>query len=259
MHIQRRLNYTGRKRINKTDVKIQLVNDGSRAASFLASVDLSRLNLPSDAPVFIEARQKDLMQRFECGTVGDFKLPQETTLSEVDGSAPVSFWVRVLDPSRTDGRLLAVARSIHPEGDVPGEDEGRDSLLAVKARPLGNIPWTIEFPTDEEGIPWLVINSRIPDPIGKVHGNAIVQGYVLPAAVREIFGRIYMDAEIVGEGTWQDKWLQYGKRLIGQEWPQPHSSATEESIEWIDQVTEMFCEQFHLAERLVEHEQKEQK
>ena len=257
MHFQRRLNFTGRKRINKTDVQVRVVNGGPGAPSFSATVDFSQMKLPQEAPVFIEARQKDLMQRFNCGTVGDFRLPEDTTLTEVDGSAPLSFWVRVLDPSRSDGRLLAVARSIHPEGDVPDEDEGRDSLLAVRARPLGSIPWMIEFPTDSEGIPWLVMNNRIPDPIGKIQNNAVIQGYVLPAAIREILGRIYLNAESITEGSWQEKWLHYCKRISGLEWPQ--TSETEDAIAWIEQVTNMFCEQFHLTEKIVQHEQEEQK
>lgn len=253
MHIQRRLNYTGRKRINKSDVQVQLHNGNAGPATFSASVDLSNLKLPKNAPLFIEARQKDLMQRFDCGTVGDFRLPKDTALTEVDGAGPISFWVRVLDPARTDGRLLAVARSIHPEGDVPDDDEGRDSLIAVKAKPLDNIPWMIEFPIDENGIPWLIINNRIPDPIGRIHSNALFQGLVLPAAIREVLSRIYLNGETWPEGSWQEKWLQYGKRLTGQEWP--GLADTEEAINWIEDVTGTFCSQFNLAERIVQHDQ----
>lgn len=253
MHIQRRLNYTGRKRINKSDVQIQLHNIDAETVTFSASVDLSNLKLPHSAPVFIEARQKDLMQRFDCGTVGDFRLPQDTTLTDVDGTSPISFWVRVLDPARTDGRLLAVARSILPEGDVPDDDEGRDSLITVKAKPLGNIPWMIEFPTDDEGIPWLIVNNRIPDPIGRMKSNPLFQGLVLPAAIREVFSRIYVNDEAWPEGSWQEKWLRYGKRLTGQDWPS--HAETEDAIGWIEQVTDAFCSQFNLAERLVQHDQ----
>ncbi len=255
MNFQRRLNYTGRKRINKTDVQVQLIRNESGATSFSASVDFSNMKLPADAPVFIEVRQRDLMQRFQCGTVGSFKLPAETLLTEVDGGASLSFWVRVLDPTRSDGRLLAVARSIHPEGDIPDEDEGRDSLLPVKQMPLGNIPWMIDFPSDDEGVPKLVVNSKIPDSIGKVHGNALIQGYLLPAAIKEILARIYMNSETPAEETWQRRWLQYGKRLTGADWPSVQDSETEEAAGWIDDVVGSFCDQFRLTERILQHEE----
>lgn len=252
MHIQRRLNYTGRRKINKSDVQIQLIQEASGQLKFAASVDFSKLTLPANAPVYIEVRQKDLMQRFACGTVAEFVLPGDTTLKDVDRDGSLSFWVRVLDPERTDGRLLAVARSIHPEGDVPDDAEGRDSLLAVKSRNLGHIPWQIDFPPDEEGIPYLVINSRITDPIARLQNNPLFQGLVLPAAVRQVFTSIYME-EMLADESWQQKWIAYGEKPTTLE--PPALTDTDEAKTWIDQVVEAFCNQFELTDKIVLHEQ----
>ena len=60
-----------------------------------------------DAPVFIEARQKDLMQRFDCGTVGSFKVPQDTALTDVEPRALARDMNPVIDVVLLDRKAAA--------------------------------------------------------------------------------------------------------------------------------------------------------
>lgn len=249
MHLQRRLNYTGRKKINKSDVEIRVFTEANGSGWFTASVDFSKTELPPSANVVIEARQKDMMQRFDCGTVGAFKLPGKTNLIEVDPTGPLSFWVRVLDPERSDGRLLAVARSIHPASDSK-DGMGRDTLLPVRSRDLAQVPWRIDFPSDDEGMPWLVINNRIPGAIEKLQGDPLFQALVFPAAVREVISRIYLNGDGWPEDSWQRKWLDYGRRLIDEDWPK--MGEVDEAPSWIENVANEFSTMFLMTERLIE-------
>lgn len=249
MHFQRRFNFTGRRRLNKSDVVIHIVRVGNNSPRFSATIDFSNLTLPTDATVIIEVRQRDLVQRFHCGTVATFAVPANAALDELDPEVPMSFWVRVVDESRADRRLIAVARSIRPVGD-DDDGVGRDSLLSLKSKDLGQIPWMVEYPESEEGIPKLIINNRIPEAMERLSSDPVFQALVFPAAIRDILARILVEDEDRGDDeSWQTKWIDHGASLAGESCPD-YGVATSRTV-WIQEAARGFCERFAIADRML--------
>ena len=73
--MQRRFNYTGRKRIHRKDVKFSIVSVVNEIA-FDANLDgLRNYDLPRDAFVFVEAYRQTNWMRFYFGTIGAISSP----------------------------------------------------------------------------------------------------------------------------------------------------------------------------------------
>lgn len=254
MRVLRRFNYTDRKKIRKTDVDITLIEQPGMPPRFEAVLRLSHLGLPGEAPVFIEAYQSEIMQRFYWGTVSDPKPSCDTSLRDLDETRPVRFRVKVVDPSGNHGRLLAAAFAITPKGDEPDE-EGRQSIIDIKVKELDEVPYRIEFP-DGERIQ-LTLNSRIPYAKDRLRQDPVFQAFIFPAIIRETLYRIFLkddrllESDTEGNGddeSWQGRWLMFAKRLYGDMEYEPSADNIDE---FIDKVIEKFSKSYKLCERLV--------
>ncbi len=254
MKVLRRLNYTGRKRIRKTDVDITLIEKTGMPPRFEAILRLSGLGLPGEAPVFIEAYQSEIMERFDWGTVDNPKPPDDTTLWNLDETRPVRFRIKVTDPAGKRGRLLAAAFAVTPKGDEP-DDEGRESIIDVKAKDLGEVPYRIEFPPGEKV--QLTLNSRIPYFRDRLKQDPLFQALIFPSIIREVLYRItladdsFSEIETNGnfeDDSWQRRWLKFAKMIYGD---MEYEPSTDNIDEFVDRVIEKFCNNHNLCEHLI--------
>ncbi|OPY76626.1 MAG: hypothetical protein A4E63_00013 [Syntrophorhabdus sp. PtaU1.Bin050] len=242
MRVQRRINYTGRKKIDRSMVQITLVKDKGERLSFAASLDLSDLKLKNDAKVFIEPYHLSSRQRFDFGTVDSIRSPENTTLSEIDADMPVLFDIKVVDTDEAHGLLLAYGKA-RPSNDAVPSD--REFLIRVKTMNLQSIPWKICFYEDEK--PELILNSQIPAAISQLKENPVFRALLLPAIIHQVYSYIFGVSDGgPGEDSWQQKWIDFGEKLAGQVKEDP-----EERLTWIDDVVERFSSLHGLAERVV--------
>jgi hypothetical protein len=250
MKIQRRINHTGRKRIDMSRIEILLEGE-SGAQRFTGSVNFENLNLPPNGPVFIEAYQSGryALQRFECGTVSTFSLPIDTRLSELDSDLPIQFRIKVVDTAGPSGRLLAAVKGIRATNEQP-DAEGREELLSVWSREMGDVPWRINF--QEDSIPELALNNRIPGATDLIKHDPLFQSLILPSAVRSILSWIYWN-ELTGEDQdeWVMRWLEFAKCITGEEAPITIEPA--EANMWIEDVVVAFSRKHDMCTMLVDH------
>ena len=248
MRTQRRINQTGRKRIDRSMVRIRLDERGQgKPPSFRAELDLTALKLPSDALVFVEGYHRSTTQRFAFGTVGEFAPPASTELDGIDLGGRTLFRVRVVDSQSRVGRLLAAADQIAPE-DADAKDN-KDYLIEVQSRDLGSQTWNVELDSSGDVRPVLQLNWRIPDAINQVRGNPYFQGLILPGVIREVYGFVFWDCEgIAGDDTWQRLWLDFGYAVCGEQPPEDPDPA--EARAWIETVCEIFSSQHSLCDRI---------
>lgn len=245
MRVKRRINHTGRKRIERADVAV-LLNDGAGPPEFDAELKLEDYELPDKAEVYVEAYYKSSTQRFSFGTVGKLVKPKRRALDQIDLGGRVLFRVKVVDVGANAGRLLAAAEKV-PAGAEDEQD--KDHLVSVLQKDLGNEVWRMELSTDNN--PVLILNSSIPDAIGQVKTNPLFQGLLLPAVIREILTFLYWDEEgHFDDNSWQGRWLDYCESLTGSE--PPSDPQSEDIRSWMDDVVESFSQQFKLQPRLTE-------
>src|SRR5262245_12916012 len=126
----RRFNYTKRKKIPRQNIEIKLYCPAGRERTFDANIDLSDLDLPPDAFVFVEPYYKASYMRFVFGKAGKIEVPKKRELTDIDPGTVVFFRVKVTDSADQHGQLLAEADGIIGEdGGTP--DKARQSILPV--------------------------------------------------------------------------------------------------------------------------------
>src|SRR5687767_878880 len=119
-----RLNFTGRKKIDKQHARVVFPCDpvGSKKGYYFnLTLDLDSYELPPDGRIFVEATRGQVLMRYDLGTVGqrlDLS-PAQRRLFDF-GASPdgVKLRVKVVQADGPDaGKLLAEADGIIPEDD----------------------------------------------------------------------------------------------------------------------------------------------
>ena len=235
----RKFNYTGRKKINKSNILITLSENG-RFKKFDAEVNLDYLNLPGNASVYVEPYYHFSFMRFHCGTVEKFATPNETLITEIPFSDIIYFRIKVVDEAEKQGQLLAFADKIKPVSPDDG-DKNRKSLLPVEYnKPLRHQAFRLIF---NDPSPVLEISNQINNPKELLKSKEFVS-LVFPSIVREIAFNIinsfsnYIDFE----DHWTRDWYQYfTKHLNADEIPE-EEQGDDEITEWVNSVVDKFCQ-----------------
>ena len=153
---KRRINSTGRKRINRDRIEIRmLASQPGEPLKAVAKIDLRGETLPPHAAVVFEAYHRSSGMRFECGTVGEIKLPKVFVLDEVDRSGSPLFRFKVVDVGEQQGRILASAERIQPKSEA--EENERRSLFPISYKDLQADTWKVEIEPGDR--PRLIINT----------------------------------------------------------------------------------------------------
>lgn len=246
---KRRINSTGRKKISQEKIGLHLLAPvpGEPLKAKLA-IDLDSFGLPETAAISVEAYHRSSAMRFDCGTVGAKSIPEVLTLNEIDQAGTVLFRIKVVDSEAQKGKILASADRIRPA--IEGEHMGRRSIFPVEYRDLGQEIWRVEI--HEESGPVLLLNSRIPALMHRVHENPLVAGALLPAALRVVLSYIaYDSSEDDEEGTgWKSEWLRFCSEDLGvDDDPDDLEDDDDARDKWVDDIVYRYCESRKFVER----------
>lgn len=242
----RKLNYTGRKKIRRSQVHIEIVADENGSRFFNLRFRLEDLTLPSNARVYIEAYHRAGYRRFDCGTIGNPKRPKDRRLDAIPKSAAPLFRIKVVDRTGTHGRILASLDKIRPEG-LESAPAGSRSLLFVEYETLGNRIWSIDLDGD-----WPVLKlNRNAEEIGLFAGSdPAFLSLVYPEVLRQILHRIVFEDQHTDpdcDDDWPSLWLKLACNLPGVGTPPPHRKSDQQV--WIDSAVEAFCAQTDTLEK----------
>jgi len=242
--VQRRLNSTGRKRISRDRVVIELTPplDTFSFPSATAEINLTGLDLAPSARVALEAYFRSSSMRFPCGTVGSVAIPSRLILTDVDRGGAIQFRLLVI-ASDGSGRILASAEGLKPLRK--SETPDRQPLLPLRETDLGEELWRVDL--DERNGPWLVINSRVPGLAGKLRSDLLIQGLILPHALREVLRHMPSEGEDEEDHDWGDDWRKFlGQLDVAAE---PEDPADEESVyQWVEDAVDRFSRLKRFAE-----------
>jgi len=241
--MQKTINYTGRRKILRSELQIKMVENDAATLEFDVDFSLKRDNLPDDATIYIEAYKNNTNQRFHFGTVGHIVKPENRQLDRIDISAPTLFRIRIVDESGQHGRLIASADQIRPESD---DEAQKSSLLPVKSTPLDELTWKVEIEPGNK--PVLCINSRIPDAKGQLVSNPRFQSLILPAALRQILMFYLWNEDTDEDDPIAGQWLAFAEHLLNE---RPHENDPLMLMQWIDEVVSEFSKAFKLTDMLL--------
>ena len=245
----RTINYTGRSKINRDEVRITVLDHPGSEPSFDAEFKLID-RFPEGSAIYVEAYHKETLQRFSFGTVGNIKRPEDRRLTTVDLTGTTLFRVRVVDESGHIGRLLGSAEALRPEGS--DGDDNSDTLMILKTGPLGSLPWRVEVPSSG-GKPSLILNNQIPDALNRAKSDPGFYALILPGALQQVLYHLLTnepDEDDVEENEQRNRWIEMATKL---ECEPPETTDNEELSFWIDRVVEAFCRREDMTNALVTH------
>lgn len=250
---KKRINSTGRKRINRESIDIRLLTAvPGQPLQAKASLDIAALGFPGSATVAIEAYHRSSGMRFDCGTIDALAIPV-MVLDQIDQGGNILFRVKVVDNDNEQGKLLGSAERIQPRSD--DADEGQRPLLPVQYRDLGAEVWKVDIV--HGGRPTLIINSRMTGFSHRLQDNPLVQGLLLPAVFRIILERITSGSdtgdEDEDESGWVDDWLKYCKAEFGAD--DPDDLDPERKHDWVEDLIKKFCDKKSFIKRIAAMEE----
>ena len=242
----RRLNYTSRMRIRKSDAII-VFDETTKPLSFNAEINLGSYFFQPTAKVFVEAYRGNSFMRFDYGTVEALSPPPTRQLLDIEGDKFSLFRVKVVDV--TSGRLIAISSQLRPGGDT---QDGLEALLPLHLTDTGNQIWRLKF--ENEGVK-LELNQH-KDGIDK---NPEFRSLVFPSVLREVLSYIVFIEKQENEQELQDaeesawsKWLTFVSGFYPEEYPGPYKEAEDTDIQqfldWIDGAVEAFCDKNKIAD-----------
>lgn len=241
----RKLNFTERARIPRAAVQIALRRERDGVLAFDPALDLSALDAPGGARVYIEASYRTSYMRFDCGTVAAPAIPDDRRLDDIDSDSIVRFRVKVVDTATSDRRIVAALDDITLSADS-ADGAARVSLLPVNFRDLGDVPWRVEL---EPSGPVLELNNRIDDVERLARGDEAFFSLVYPAAVREILTQILLvDAFDPAEESdeWWSLWIRWAQEMTDA----PLPSDPDDRRAWLDDVVSAFCARHRVVDRM---------
>jgi hypothetical protein len=246
----KRLNFTGRKRISREHVQIEVYDGHPRP--FSALITLDDTNLPQDAAVYLEATcaGSNVVQRFEFGTVGNIKPATPPKLTEIEGEN-VFFNLKVVDTSQRFGRILGLAENIRPERAGEQTASGRKGILPIEESRLDGEIWKLEF--REQGV-FLLVNKDIPGLVDRASSDPSFYALIYPNIVRHILARAIAENVDLSDtdDRWPVLWLRFARGIHPEFQAPPENDAAQEEIdEWVDEVVDSFCTKHDLRTKFV--------
>jgi len=232
----RRFNYTGRKKIPRSRVRIRAAEDGGRRR-FDAELGLEGMDLPSEARIFVEAYHRSAYRRFAWGTIGDPRPPAQRWLDGIAVRSPL-FRVKVVRQENGVSRILAAADRVVPE-EAEHADEARVSLLPVEYGDLGDRVWALEL--DSDG-PRLWLNNRFESIREAARSGPEFVTLVYPEVFRAVLDRALEEGRsdpYSDEDDWGTLWLRFACLELGR--PRPPDERGAEADYWMEEAVNAFC------------------
>lgn len=247
--MRRRVNSTGRKRIERQHVRITLGSDALGRPLVTAKFRLDDLKLPGDGRIFLEAYRHGFVERLPYGTVKSPSAEGASVLEEL-GPEGVLFRVKIVDPG--SGKMLALGRRLGAGDDT----QPRQELFRVKLGDLRQEVWCVRL--NDLAAPTLLLNNRIPD-IASRFRRSDFRAHVLPAAMRMVLLELWRtdqepDEDEPADASWARRWWDFAEALAGEESPDVNDPTR--MLDWIDRACAAFAARHGLTDKLLDSERR---
>lgn len=241
----RKFNFTGRKKIRRSLVRVDLLCDADGHRYFNISLALAEMALPAAAHVYVEAYHRTAYQRFDFGTVGQLRMPEDRRLLRFSEATLPLFRVKVVDRSGALGRIMAALDKVRPASvdHLPADSR---SLLFVEYDDLGNAVWQLDLDGDW---PVLKLNRNATDITLLASSDKRFLPLVYPEVFRQILGRILLideHSDPYCDDDWPSLWLKLASHLPGMSPPPDRGRADQWA--WIERAVESFSGNYKMLE-----------
>jgi hypothetical protein len=233
--------------IDKSSVSLRIDrnNSGEIERLSLNSLDLSGLQLPSDARISIIGKARDSEITFDGGTVANRRIIFDERLHGIDKRHP--FHVRVLVFNESDKRILASCERLSA---YESEEGSLQSLLPVEPMELGEQLWRVAIPDGER--PILEVSNDVHlGMLDRIKNDPMTQALVLPEAIgRALEHLLRSSGDIDEQESWQGRWVRY-LESIGVELPEIEDDASQTSATatWVTDTVRIVAQKLKLKSK----------
>jgi len=233
----RRLNFTDRKTIQKSNVNISIIGEKDEIKSFRADLDLSSIEMPGDAKVYVETWNRMIQsQRYEYGTVEKIAQLGDISLGLLGLTENLKFRVFVVNEHK---KIVASSRTISIK-----RDDRKTYLLPVEVNDLDNLLWKVSIDGGVGGGPILELNKSIPAIKTVAAQDPRFIHSVYPAVLRQILMHIAVIEKRNlrnPEYDWESNWLLFSERIYEIPPEGLFSDSEEDILLWIEGVVQAFA------------------
>lgn len=247
----RRVNFTGRKRIERAHVPtLRVTHPDDDSVLLDVQVDLDDLELDPSAVIVLDAYRKSTRERIAMGTVASPLQLAARRLELFSDPHGIQYRLAVIAPGDAGepGVLLGVADRLRAAGEDDGPTTGRP-LLPFRSDPgLGQRVWALDLNGDD---PFVRINPSIGpwnDFVRQPTFAALVLPEILGQVVRWLVETRVGDEE---DGPIAD-WVEFIDRL-GCELPEPGIEPDADEMDvLVDDVAMRFASRYGFVDRLAQ-------
>ena len=234
--MQKTFNYTGRRKLEKSEFTI-LLEDKQSPPKFDIKFNFNKEKLPKpNASIYVEVYRKATRQRFDYGKVNNIKKGKFHEITDVDPKGTLLFDIKVVDESEAIGKIIASTT----RQSATSPDEYKTSLMSLKSHDLGQEIWKVDF---SSGKPKLLVNNKIPNIRDEFKSNAQLQALIYPNAFRLILINYLIGESEDLEGY--EEWMAFASQF----YDKPNDlEELEDIMDWIDNVIVSFSERFKLTD-----------
>lgn len=237
--MKRRINFTDRKKINKSNIEIKINRDDGKISSFDATVLINMEKYKDDSIVYLESYHRTDFKRYRLGNISNIINLENKSFKNFLFPENNLFRVKVINQ---DGLITGMANEIHPIDEGKPEYSKRSILPVSFEKDLGMKIWELRY---EARGPELYFNSKINNIETEANSNPTFFVFVLPQVIKEILYKIifidkidnYEDPEI----DWHKDWINFARSICTKDITNLYSLDEEEDIRyWIDSVIDNF-------------------
>lgn len=245
--MKRTINYTGRTKINRSDITVTVTADADRL-TFNLEANLTSYSFPRTAELWVEAYRVNTWMQFFWGTMGNPMPPSDRSLDEFEDPKGIRFRLSVVQSSGSERwKVLGVANNIGyftPGGEIGNRSE----LLVVFGEDLGNTIWKLDM---EGEAPVLMVNNAAEPSWQELARSIPFRSLVYPEVLRQLLRTILergVEIDLEDQDSWESDWVRFSRNLGGM-WPPPDKSV-EGTSEWIECIVDKFCRRHDMLELL---------
>lgn len=261
--MRRNFNYTGRRRIERSDVEIRRRDALHEDPEIEVQLHLAEYDFASSARVYIEAYASvgtTAWQRFDVAKPFDSTATQVFTLTGFADVPRVTFTIRAVEPS--SNRLLGLAEAI-PWTNLIDDVADVEGLLPVQSQDIGELVWDLQF--DKLERPVLLVSDRLWRHRSKLFASQHFKSMVLPEVLRKVLSEALdessgFDVDAPDDHWFGDwiAWMRVNRELL------PHAEAlttlrSDDKQSWVADVVRDFAggRRCQFARRLERHFEEE--
>jgi hypothetical protein len=253
MSVIRRYNYTGRHKIPRQWIRIEIFRQKGKNLEVDFSLDIEAMrekfpDIPGDALILLEPYYKtEAWDRIACGTVDNHQPLLKRVLENRFWEDQVNFNVKIVSTDEGPARILAWNQRMKvEEADETGKKQ-RSLLAVVPKTDMGPRFWKLDFEGD---YPELHVNADYnlegASPKEIVRSDPGFHTFAYPLIVEQVLRTIIIDkADTYDQEADETGWITFASEKLQAgrppEYEPSENEIPEEVIVWINDVVSRFC------------------